>query len=121
MSGGVIATIAVVFGVGIPVVIGVGNGSAAENNGPGGLTLNSAEIRGRQLFAHNCATCHTLDGAAAVGKVGPNLDQLRPPKVLVLNAIAVGRAEGLGQMPAELLTGRDAQDVATFVAAVAGR
>jgi mono/diheme cytochrome c family protein len=120
LSAGIIAAIAVLFGVGIPVAIGIGNGTTAEDNGPGGVELSSSEIAGRRLFAQNCATCHTLEGAAAVGKVGPNLDQLRPPKVLVLNAIQVGRAAGRGQMPAELLTGRDAQDVAQFVAAVAG-
>lgn len=116
-----IAVFCVVFGVGIPIAIGIGNSTAAENNGPGGLVLNDSQIRGRTLFAHNCSGCHTLDGAKAVGKVGPNLDQLRPPKVLVLNAIAQGRAQGRGQMPAQLLSGRDARDVANFVSTVAGR
>ena len=53
--------------------------------------------------------------------MGPNLDVLTPPKVLILDAIAKGRARGNGQMPAQLLTGRDAVEVATFVAQVAGR
>jgi mono/diheme cytochrome c family protein len=56
-----------------------------------------------------------------VGKVGPNLDQLRPPKALILDAIKNGRARGQGQMPAGLVDGQDAQDVADFVAKVAGR
>jgi hypothetical protein len=116
-----IAVFSAIFGIGLPVVIGIGNGTAAQNNGPGGVQLSAADIRGRALFARNCATCHTLRGANAVGKVGPNLDELRPPKALVLNAIALGRAQGRGQMPAELLAGVDAQDVADFISTVAGR
>ena len=37
------------------------------------------------------------------------------------DAIKNGRARGAGQMPAELLDGQDAQNVANFVAQVAGR
>jgi hypothetical protein len=38
----------------------------------------------------------------------------------VLNAIAKGRARCLGQMPALLYQGKEAEEVAEFVAAVAG-
>ena len=88
---------------------------------PGGVSLNAADERGRDVFAQRCATCHTLRAANAVGKVGPNLDQLRPPKALILDAIQKGRARGQGQMPAGLVDGRDAQDVANYVTKVAGR
>ena len=96
--------------------------ASARNNdkAPGGVKLTAADEHGRDVFAQRCATCHTLRAANAVGKVGPNLDQLRPPKPLVLDAIAKGRARGQGQMPAGLVDGQDAQDVATFVAKVAG-
>ena len=40
---------------------------------------------------------------------------------LVTNAIQLGRAQGNGNMPAGLLTGRDAQNVAAYIAAVAGQ
>ena len=73
------------------------------------------------MFKQHCATCHTLAAANAVGKVGPNLDQLRPPPALIKDAIAKGRARGQGQMPAQLVTGQDANNVAAFVAKVAGR
>ena len=53
--------------------------------------------------------------------VGPSLDELRPPKNLVYDAIVKGRARGQGQMPAQLFEGREARQVADFVAAVAGR
>jgi mono/diheme cytochrome c family protein len=46
---------------------------------------------------------------------------LHPPKGLVLDAIANGRARGSGQMPKGLVDGEDAQDVAAYVVAVAGR
>ena len=41
-------------------------------------------------------------------------------KALVLSAIKEGRARGLGQMPALLYQGKEAEEVADFVAAVAG-
>jgi mono/diheme cytochrome c family protein len=85
------------------------------------VKLTEAQQHGRELFAEYCANCHTLKAANAVGKVGPDLDPLRPPKGLVLDAIQKGRARGQGQMPAELLRGKDAEDVADFVATVAGR
>ena len=38
---------------------------------------------GEQLFIDNCSNCHTLAAAGASGKVGPDLDQLRPGPDLV--------------------------------------
>ena len=116
---GVIAGIALIFGVGIPALVLADNGDK-NTQGPGGVKLTAAQTAGRRVFAQNCSTCHTLRGASASGRVGPNLDELRPPKGLVINAVEQGRARGQGQMPAQLVTGKDAQDVAAFVAAVAG-
>src|SRR4051812_10433444 len=87
---------------------------------PGGVTRPGAEGGGGGVFAQRCATCHTLGAAKGVGRGGPSLDQLRPPKALVLDAIQKGRARGQGQMPAGLVDGQDAQDVAGFVGKVAG-
>jgi cytochrome c553 len=108
------------FGVAVPTLVLAANGAHKAKVGPGGVHLGMAEARGRELFAAKCATCHTLAGARAVGRVGPNLDLLRPPAVIVQSAIAQGRARGNGQMPAMLYDGRDAQDVVAFVTAVAG-
>lgn len=116
-----ISVVAAVVGLGVPVLIMANNSDAQEKQGPGGVSLTESEVRGRQLFAENCSTCHTLRGASAVGKVGPNLDQMRPPEALVLNAIEIGRARGQGQMPGLLLSGKDAREVAAFITAVAGR
>ena len=83
--------------------------------------LTASEKNGRELFGLRCANCHTLKAANAIAEVGPNLDELRPTKALVLNAIENGRARGNGQMAAGLYTGEDAEDVANFVAKAVGQ
>jgi mono/diheme cytochrome c family protein len=117
----VVAIVVVVLGLAVPLAIGVVNSNDHAKSAPGGVDLTAAEAAGRTVFAKNCATCHTLKASNAVGKVGPNLDVLHPPKGLILDAIANGRARGQGQMPAGLVDGEDAQDVAAYVAAAAGR
>jgi mono/diheme cytochrome c family protein len=127
----IFAILYVGFGVAVPLAILTGNHANASNQ-VGGVRLNAAERRGRQLFGQNCGVCHTLAAANAVGKVGPNLDVLIPPEQLVLNTINNGCVQspppgspqaclGQGTMPAQLLEGKDAQDVAQFVAKVAGK
>ena len=118
------------LGVLVPALVIASAKDSHERAGRG--QLDSAAERGRDIFAERCATCHTLSGAHAVGKVGPNLDQLVGPldpngvggtkqqQAFVLGAIRQGRANGRGQMPANLVDGEDAQDVAKFVAVVAG-
>jgi mono/diheme cytochrome c family protein len=114
-----VGVVVLALGIAIPaLVIAAGR---TTDKAPGGVKLNAADESGRDVFAQRCATCHTLRAANAVGKVGPNLDQLRPPKALVLDAIKNGRARGQGQMPAGLVDGQQAQQVADFVAKVAGR
>lgn len=90
--------------------------------------------RGRELFLQGCASCHALADAGATGAIGPDLD----------DAFRQSRADGLGQstiaqvvrsqiaypvvdppteqpgMPADIYTGQDAEDVATYVSEVAG-
>jgi mono/diheme cytochrome c family protein len=83
--------------------------------------LTESEEHGRELFGQRCANCHTLAAANAIAQVGPNLDQLRPPKQLVLDAIEEGRSRGNGQMAGGLYTGGDAEDVASFVAKAVGQ
>ena len=82
--------------------------------------LTEAEKHGQELFGKRCSLCHTLKAANAVAKVGPNLDELAPNEELTLDAILKGRSNGNGQMPAELYTGKDAEDVAKFVAKSVG-
>src|SRR5690606_38744212 len=113
------AVIVLVFGVGLPIATAVDNADAPEQAGP--VDLNAQEVEGRRLFNRNCVQCHTLGASASVQRIGPNLDVLRPPPELTLDAIANGRARGQGQMPAGLVTGEQAEAVAAYVAKVAGR
>ena len=119
-----IGVVILAIGVGVPLLILFNNGEEHAKRGAGGVTLNASETTGRHLFAEKCATCHTLAGSNAVGRVGPNLDTLNGGDLkpaFVLDAIKNGRARGAGQMPAGLLYGADASDVANYVATVAGR
>lgn len=120
-----IAVLILVVGLGLPILVYVGNRDNSVQDGPAGVNLTSAEASGRLIFAKRCATCHTLSGSNAVGRVGPNLDTLNGGTGLkasfVLNAIQQGRARGAGQMPANVVVGTEAQDVAAYVARVAGR
>ena len=110
-----------VLGVGIPaaVIASVDNRNDIPQANVSNLT--AAEKHGRELFGLRCAQCHTLTASNAVAQVGPNLDQLRPPKALVLDAIKNGRARGNGQMAAGLYAGQDAEDVASYVAKAVGQ
>lgn len=105
------------FGLAVPAAVLLGDQAAA---GPGGSTLTADQAKGRQLFTERCSTCHQLDDANAVGRVGPNLDDLQPPEALTLDAIKQGRA-GNGQMPAQLLEDDQAHEVAKYLVEVAGR
>ena len=73
----------------------------------------------RELFGHECGTCHTLADAGVSGGVGPNLDEARPSRARVLAMIRNGSVDG--SMPANLLTGNEAERVASYVADNAGR
>jgi plastocyanin len=86
------------------------------------------EVNGKQLFVAKCGSCHTLSHAGTSGTVGPNLD----------DAFRQDRADGVKStsiqglvdywirypnkqsvMPAKVVDGQDAQDVAAYVARVA--
>jgi hypothetical protein len=118
------------FGIVLPVVFLTGNHANASGQ-VGGIKLTKAEKTGRELFGQHCALCHTLAAANAVGKVGPNLDVIKPTDQLVLHTIANGCLQqppagsqeaclGYGTMPANVIQGVDAADVAQFVSKVAG-
>ena len=130
MLGLVLVVVFVGFGIVLPVVFELGNRNNA-NGQVGGIQLTPAQQRGRELFGEHCGLCHTLAGANAVGKVGPNLDVIQPTEQLVLHTIANGCLQnppsgsqeaclGEGTMPADVVQGVDATDVAQFVAKVAG-
>jgi mono/diheme cytochrome c family protein len=108
------------------VWVSIDNARDKPTAGLHGITLTANEAHGRELFAHTCSTCHSLAAAAAVARIGPDLDVLIggiPKKAryaVVRGAIMSGFA-GQGQMPANIYVGQDAKDVAQFVSAVAGK
>jgi cytochrome c oxidase subunit 1 len=83
-------------------------------------TAAPANAAGKQVFASaSCGGCHTLKAAGATGTVGPNLDQAKPPRALVVQRVTNGKRA----MPPfkGTLTPQQIQDVADFVSASAGR
>ena len=120
------------FGIAIPLGFLIGN-HANANAQVGGLPLTAAEKQGRQSFGQHCAVCHTLAAANAVGKIGPNLDMIKPSESLVLHTIQNGCLQspppgdaaqsclGFGTMPGAIVQGQQAQDIAEFVARFAGQ
>jgi len=96
-------------------------------------------VNGKTLFVQECSSCHTLARANAKGVVGPNLDEawqqsakdglgrstyegLVHQQILVPNRnqqVDSETGKPLPLMPAKLVTGEDAQDVAAYVASAA--
>jgi len=93
---------------------------------------------GKELFDINCGTCHALYAAGTDGNFAPNLDDLLAPtgppegpnaqqtieatEGRVLNAIEEGvdSSTTAGRMPAGIIDGEQAEEVAEFVARTAG-
>lgn len=75
---------------------------------------------GLEGFKTSCAGCHTLAAAGASGTTGPNLDAIKPDAAVTLAAIKNG-GSGAGAMPKNLVTGKEADQVAEFVAEYAGQ
>jgi len=120
--------LAFAFGLIVPALVLAHNANDKASEAPGGVHLNAEEVKGRELFAHTCTVCHTLAAVKSVGRIGPNLDVRvgdeisteAARKAFVLSTILEGPARGRGNMPADLYQGKEAEDVAAFVAAVAG-
>jgi mono/diheme cytochrome c family protein len=110
-----------VLGLGIPAAV-IATVEARNDVPEANVSnLTAAEKSGREAFGQRCANCHTLKASQAVAQVGPNLDTLRPPRNLVLDAIENGRARGNGQMASDLVEGEDARNVADYVAKAVGQ
>ena len=74
---------------------------------------------GKSIFTANCGSCHTLADGGTAGTVGPNLDQAKPPKALVVDRVTNGK----GAMPSfkGSLDETQIQAVADYVSSVAGK
>ena len=119
-----ITMLVIYLGVGItvPAIILANRGQAEGATSQLQTKDASANIQdGKKLFRSTCASCHTLAAVNARGVTGPDLDRIGAMTVArVQSAIKVG-GTGQGRMPAGLLQGQDAAQVAAFVAAVAGK
>jgi cbb3-type cytochrome c oxidase subunit III len=93
--------------------------SVAGQNGAEPPSPASLGTDGKKIFQTECGSCHTLKAARTTGKVGPNLDQLKPPDARVVRQVTNGGAI----MPAFKGTLSQAQidAVATFVSTNAGK
>jgi len=116
--------VVLLFGIGIPAWALTNEGTESSGEAaPSGLQ------EGKDLFVTNCGACHTLAEAGTDGVIGPNLDELLAPpsasapnpstiKPRVLSAINNGVG---GRMPKGVLSGQQADVVATYVSQVAGQ
>jgi mono/diheme cytochrome c family protein len=101
----------------------------------GAQEIPSGLKEGQSLFQTNCGNCHTLYAAGTDGNFAPDLDQLLAPsgpsedeatikqtKKRVLTAVenGVDSTTTAGRMPAGILSGEQAEEVAEFVATTAG-
>ena len=73
-----------------------GCGGGDDNEGTATPASGGGGGGGQKLFVDNCGNCHTLAAAGASGKVGPDMDQLRPGPDLVNAQVN----NGGGGMPA---------------------
>lgn len=124
----VVVIVLLAFGLAVPALVIASNSADKSGIAAGGVHLNAEQRAGRELFAQKCVYCHSLAAVRSVARVGPDLDVLLPNlsstvagrRALVLSAVLEGRARGRGQMPPLLYQGYEAEEVADFVAAVAG-
>jgi mono/diheme cytochrome c family protein len=109
------------LGIAVPAAVIAARGQSVGGTG----SLRAEEVSGtlkdgKTTFIQTCKSCHTLAAVDAHGVTGPDLDTLGGlDKQRVLNAIKIG-GTGDGRMPPQLLTGADADAVATYVSTVAG-
>jgi cytochrome c553 len=109
-------------GIAVPAIILANRGQAEGATSSLQTKEASTNLQdGKKLFRSTCASCHTLAAVNARGVTGPDLDRIGKMTVQrVQSAIKVG-GTGQRRMPAGLLQGQDAAQVAAFVAAVAGQ
>ena len=95
--------------------------SATSSSDEGSANL----ISGKRLFVSKCGACHVLNRAQTKGTTGPNLDESfqQALKDGMKRSGFRGAIHGWilhpnrnGVMPAKLVTGEDAHDVAAYVA-----
>jgi mono/diheme cytochrome c family protein len=110
------------------MVIAAALGLAACGYGEEGLAVSKSEpdYNGAVLFSTHCSGCHTLSAAGTQGSgnrgertQGPNFNQREEEYPDVLYAIENGGFSG-AIMPQNIVVGKEAEEVAKFVAKYAG-
>jgi cbb3-type cytochrome c oxidase subunit III len=101
--------------------------AAGCDAGTGGLEESGSATNGKQLFQEKCAACHSLADAGSTATTGPNLDDaFAGPREqgmkqdTIANIVADQIKYAVPPMPQNLVTGDDVDDVAAYVASVAG-
>ena len=118
---------AIASGGGLVTVVGAvllaSSSSQAEALPAAGVAIQAPAAgdpaAGAQVFAQSgCGSCHTLAAAGSTGKIGPNLDQKKPPFERVVAVVT----NGGGIMPSfkGKLTDSQIADVAAFVVQATG-
>ncbi len=97
----------------------------------GGVKGDHADlVNGKQLFVARCGACHQLARAGTRGTVGPDLDAAFAQslqdgfKRTVIDGVVEQQVLyplRSGKMPAKIVTGQDAVDVAGYVAYAAAK
>jgi len=102
------------------LLAGCGTGGKASSSGD--------QTNGQKQFQAKCGGCHVLAAAGTQGTVGPNLDNAFKPdydqgfkESTVRNVVLLQIRQPSPPMPAGLVKGEDAQDVASYVAAMVGK
>jgi mono/diheme cytochrome c family protein len=124
----VIRLVAIVVAVVALGAAGCGGGDDVTGqeggNRSNGKTLFVSGVDGNA----SCGSCHTLLDAGTAGTVGPNLDTAlgfscaQGFEESTIYSAVLGQIDlAQGAMPADLVTGQDAVDVAAYVASVAGK
>jgi mono/diheme cytochrome c family protein len=104
---------------------------AARGSQGNSVSSGSASVdNGAKLFAERCSGCHSLDAVGAQGSAikvhdrervdGPNFNVRKECEENVLYALRNGGYSG-AIMPENLVVGKDARDVAQFLAKYSGK
>jgi cbb3-type cytochrome c oxidase subunit III len=97
--------------------------------GTGGKAAATADqTNGQKLYVSKCGGCHVLGNAGTKGTLGPDLDQAFAgsrrqgfEQSTIQNVVLLQIRQAAEPMPDDLVKGQDAQDVAFYVAQVAGK
>lgn len=110
--------------VSVPVLVTVGALliTACDSDQRSSTKVVGDPVRGEHFFSAYCSSCHTLKAARAAGRVGPNLDKLKPSYARVVKQVTNPRIRGGKRLPPSMMTfgpgtftASEISDIAAFV------